>query len=1443
MGWRTAVLLLVGLCAARTYADEERGRTERPRLVTQVGHNDWVNEIDVSRDGRLALTCSLDRTSRLWELRTGRELRRFDAGAPTGGRPPDPSDPTAAAEVGRTGSIARSFFSPDGQRAVTGGGAPLRLWDVRSGSEIAQFDAAPDSARFTPDGKWLVYDPTGPNEAAEFVAMDPATGQEVFRAPGRLLQVHPDVPFVLVKTGSEESPTLSAHELPTGRVAWSASGRVKELVGGGRRVVLEDPDAERVVDTSTGRIVALVPCSLDGPTFSPDGRLVVVPEFEPDIGLVAAVRARADGAVRFQLGCADEIAGVSDDGKRVLTHFDSCASVWDVATRKRLFQADDRARLSPGGDLVAVSGDKEVAVFKVDGGRAVLHHRTAGPLAPVCFLAHARVLAVATVEPRDDGPIHSILVLDVPSGRPRLKLPAVDVERLEATPDGKWLLAVGDETAVWSLETGKRVYGVNGVACTYASLYSQRGLLVTADEDGTVVTRAPDGTAPRRFEGHTEPPTAIAFSPDGTRMASVEDSGAVRLWDVAGAREVRRIEVEAGACVVAFLDPDSLLVDTGSDVRRIRLDTGAEVGRYGRLAWAEGTSPVLPDGTFLTGPRYPAHPGACLVDLSVGDPRPLGMKTDAFRGAAFSDDGRRVLILDDLGIVHLLEVEDLREVRTFRGGAGQVRMIDVSPTDRWVAIGRKDGGVVLLRGDEKVQLRGGTEFPVEDLEYSADGRTLVCVSDTKVWRWHVETPEAWSDRPEAEVVHRNKRELLAVAVSALDGRIVVGADDGSVTVLDPSGGTHRLRGHEGAVLGVDVSPDGKWLASCGRDGQVLVRSFPEGEIRRRLTTGGKRALRVAFGPDGKLAVACDDALRIFGPSADPTHVLKQGGKPIYDIDWSPQGRRLVTAGEDRTARVWSVEDGTEVARIDGHADWVVAARFKGHAGIIFDAAFLDERHLATAGGDDAVRIWEVATGRLLCSLYAFSGRNWVVVAPDGRFDSGDLERIEGKQWVMPDDQLRALPVEVFMRDYYEPRLLARLLDGEALPAVRDLASLNRALPEVRIVSVARDAEDAGRARVTVEVKGREQAFEREGGTIVLQSGAEDLRLFRDGRLVAWRDGPLDLKEGAATFVFADVPLWCEEGQEEIELSAYAFNTDRVKSVTARERYVVPLDHPTFQATTYLVAMGVDVFDQPEWNLAYAAADARALLGTLGKRFEHVVPVLLTSEREGPRRAAKKDLEAALADVAKKARPQDLVLITISTHGVSAKDCEFYLLPSDVAKRDDQGRWLTSCISAEELTQWLRPIDAEMVMVVDACQSAASVAKEGFKPGPMGSRGLGQLAYSKKMRILAASQAAEVALESGQIQHGLLTYALTTDGLEKGRADFEPKDGQVLLGEWLKYAEQRVPTLAAEVHKGEVRAVARGGKVRREQTEPARLVQTPALFDFAKRATDVVLMGR
>lgn len=150
------------------------------------------------------------------------------------------------------------------------------------------------------------------------------------------------------------------------------------------------------------------------------------------------------------------------------------------------------------------------------------------------------------------------------------------------------------------------------------------------------------------------------------------------------------------------------------------------------------------------------------------------------------------------------------------------------------------------------------------------------------------------------------------------------------------------------------------------------------------------------------------------------------------------------------------------------------------------------------------------------------------------------------------------------------------------------------------------------------------------------------------------------------------------------------------------------------------------------------------------------------------------------------------------------------------------------------------------MIVDACHSAASVEGAGYKPGPFGSRGLGQMAYSKGMRVLAASQAEEAALESTVVSQGLLTFALIREGLVERSAD-ENADSRITVSEWLRYGRERVPDLAEEVRRGEVtRFGPRGvwvvsfGDEKAAPFAKKHLLQQPVLFDFAKGRPEFVL---
>jgi hypothetical protein len=160
---------------------------------------------------------------------------------------------------------------------------------------------------------------------------------------------------------------------------------------------------------------------------------------------------------------------------------------------------------------------------------------------------------------------------------------------------------------------------------------------------------------------------------------------------------------------------------------------------------------------------------------------------------------------------------------------------------------------------------------------------------------------------------------------------------------------------------------------------------------------------------------------------------------------------------------------------------------------------------------------------------------------------------------------------------------------------------------------------------------------------------------------------------------------------------------------------------------------------------------------------------------------------------------------------------------------------------------LRKVDAaDMVLIIDACHSAASIEAEGFKPGPLGSRGLGQLAYDKRMRVLAASQSDQAAREmGGQIDEGVLTYALIHDGLLATQALAE--DGTVTLSSWLHYPVQRVPQIIQDIRDGtlndygirNLRSTVPVADVGGAQREGA--TQIPVLFDYTNQQSPGVIL--
>lgn len=683
------------------------------------------------------------------------------------------------------------------------------------------------------------------------------------------------------------------------------------------------------------------------------------------------------------------------------------------------------------------------------------------------------------------------------------------------------------------------------------------------------------------------------------------------------------------------------------------------------------------------------------------------------------------------------------------------------------------------------------------------------------------------------------------------------------------------------VVGFNPTLNAEGTGYAADDGVTVALDAVSG---RRLGGFASRHAIVKFAPDGRSLLAHDqagDTLSVWTPGSEAPRRLATGVGGAFE--WN--GRTVVLSGPGRLRRLdaaTGIEAGTMAFPN------VLAMGFLD-AGRVFWAS-------SATGG---IRYWSAEGDwpELFTTRYIVGPDNALhhfTTAPDGRYDSDLGPDTQAFHWIMPDEPWRRLAPQTFMRDYYEPRLGARLTAcalartcRAAFPPVRLIAGLDRSLSGVRVSAVRMGAQWA---LVDVEASpgGPVGAGDPDRGAVY------DLRLFRDGKLV----GQLPGGSGGS----ADVAEWREANrlrpdpdgvvrrrfhvplptgpEGRLQLTAYAFNADRVKSETAGWNGPRPATPPRVRRA-YVLAIGEDRYEHnPAWTLNFAGADARRIVRGLGAipGFE-VATLTLVSDRVTAlgSKAVIRDALALLANPAlgasghdregalsrlraaglneatlgrlQTATPDDVVILSFAGHGWVAKDGGFYLLPSDAEADPATGApRVASLISSAELTDWMRAIDAgEMAVVIDACHSAASVEAQGFKPGPFGDAGLGQLAFDKGLRLLAGAQADAVAMEDAGLGQGLLTYALVREGLNDDPAPGVPRartpTGPVALDSWLRAAADRLPALSQQIARQRMSPVARGQAIVFSPPPggagpPAG--QEPTLFDFTGAPSRVTL---
>jgi WD40 repeat protein len=152
---------------------------------------------------------------------------------------------------------------------------------------------------------------------------------------------------------------------------------------------------------------------------------------------------------------------------------------------------------------------------------------------------------------------------------------------------------------------------------------------------------------------------------------------------------------------------------------------------------------------------------------------------------------------------------------------------------------------------------------------------------------------------------------------------------------------------------------------------------PPGAERLRLVGHESWVWSASFSPDGgRIVTASNDrTARVWEPASGAERTVLRGHENwVNSASFSPDGDRIVTASADGTARVWAATSGAESAVLRGHADGVRSASFS-----------TDGRRIVTASADRTARVWQAASGAECVVLPGHEGGvNSASFSPDGR---------------------------------------------------------------------------------------------------------------------------------------------------------------------------------------------------------------------------------------------------------------------------------------------------------------------------------------------------------------------------------------------------------------------------------------------------------------------------
>lgn len=481
------------------------------------------------------------------------------------------------------------------------------------------------------------------------------------------------------------------------------------------------------------------------------------------------------------------------------------------------------------------------------------------------------------------------------------------------------------------------------------------------------------------ISGHSRAVVCVALSADGKTLISASRDTTIKVWDLEKGQVVRTFKMN--------------LIPQSESVYRV-------------------TIALSPDGQTLCGCSdqsftievWDVRTGRKIYALERDSQR----SSDQTRWLAISPDGQTLFSSGSEARIQVWDLQNGQKIDTFTHPE-EITALAVSPDGKTLTIGSK-GKIILWnweKGEEIAILYGharlfyllelGTflekESWVNKLLFSPDGKILVSRADD-------ESVKVWDVKKGLEI-NSLAGDISGVrnwCISPDSKTLVTGSDRKIIKVWDLQTGEEirAIAGHPVGIEAIALSPDGNTVICGGEDSTIRVWDLQQGKQIRTLSGAVDCVLALAISPDGKTLVSgtYGATLKVWDlPAKQEIYILS--GHPacvrpieprskhsdaIKSVAISPDGHAIASGSKDKIIKIWDLPTGRAICTLTGHSSDVNSL------------AFTPDGQRLVSGGED-IKIWDIQTGQVIRTFQGHSRAvNCFAIAPDGKIlvsGSGD----------------------------------------------------------------------------------------------------------------------------------------------------------------------------------------------------------------------------------------------------------------------------------------------------------------------------------------------------------------------------------------------------------------------------------------------------------------------